>query len=79
MAGLMRAISGYEGSFVVRRALLFFALTFQRPGEVCKAGVERNRPRGHALADSGWADENAAETYHSDNLGPLFIGSSENC
>ena len=37
IAGLMRAIAGYEGSFVVRSALRFSALTFQRPGEVRKS------------------------------------------
>jgi len=31
---LMRAIDGYQGSFVVRCALRFSALTFQRPGEI---------------------------------------------
>ncbi len=34
---LMRAIDGYQGSFVVRCALKLSALTFQRPGEVRKA------------------------------------------
>jgi hypothetical protein len=37
IAGLIRAIGGYHGSFVVRCALRFSALTFQRPGEVRKA------------------------------------------
>src|SRR5262249_61656295 len=37
VAALMRAISGYQGSLVVRGALRFSALTFQRPGEIRKA------------------------------------------
>jgi integrase len=34
VARLMRAIKGYQGTVVVRVALLFSAYTFQRPGEV---------------------------------------------
>jgi integrase len=37
VAGLMRAINAYKGSFVVRCALRFAALTFQRPGEIRSA------------------------------------------
>lgn len=37
VAGLMRAIGSYKGSFVVRSALRFTALTFGRPGEIRKA------------------------------------------
>jgi integrase len=37
VAGLMRAIAGYQGSFVVRCALRLAALTFVRPGELRKA------------------------------------------
>lgn len=37
VAGLMRAIDGYQGSFVVRCALRLLALTFIRPGELRKA------------------------------------------
>jgi integrase len=37
VAALMRAISGYQGSFVVKCALRFSALTFARPGEIRKA------------------------------------------
>ncbi len=37
VAGLMRAISGYQGSFTVRCALRLTALTFVRPGELRKA------------------------------------------
>lgn len=37
VAALMRAIDGYQGSFVVRCALRFTALTFARPGEIRKA------------------------------------------
>jgi integrase len=37
VAGLMRAISTYQGSFVVRCALRLSALTFVRPGELRKA------------------------------------------
>jgi integrase len=37
VAGLMRAIEGYQGSFIVRCALRFTALTFARPGEIRKA------------------------------------------
>jgi integrase len=36
-AALMRAIDGYQGSFIVRCALRFTALTFARPGEIRKA------------------------------------------
>jgi integrase len=35
--GLMRAIAAYQGSFVVKRALRFTALTFARPGEIRRA------------------------------------------
>lgn len=34
---LLRAIDGYGGTFVVRAALLFSALTFCRPGEIAQA------------------------------------------
>ncbi|MES2248616.1 MAG: integrase arm-type DNA-binding domain-containing protein [Pseudomonadota bacterium] len=34
LAGLVRAMRGYRGSLVVRTALQFSALVFQRPGEV---------------------------------------------
>ena len=34
VAGLLRAIDSYEGSFIVRRALQLQALTFVRPGEL---------------------------------------------
>lgn len=37
VAALMRAINGYQGGPVVRAALRFSALTFQRPGEIRKA------------------------------------------
>ena len=37
VANLMRAIAGYEGSFVVRCALRMSAYTFPRPGELRKA------------------------------------------
>ena len=37
VAGLMRAIDGYKGSFIVRCALRLLALTFVRPGELRKA------------------------------------------
>ncbi|HVB79818.1 MAG TPA: integrase arm-type DNA-binding domain-containing protein [Candidatus Binataceae bacterium] len=37
VANLMRAIDGYKGSFIVRCALRFSALTFVRPGELRKA------------------------------------------
>jgi integrase len=37
VAGLIRAIDGYQGSFIVRCALRFTALTFARPGEIRKA------------------------------------------
>ena len=37
VVGLMRAIAGYQGSFIVRCALRFTALTFARPGEIRKA------------------------------------------
>jgi integrase len=37
VAGLMRAIATYQGSFVVRCALRLAALTFVRPGELRKA------------------------------------------
>ncbi len=37
VAALIRAIDGYRGSFVVRCALRFTALTFARPGEIRKA------------------------------------------
>lgn len=37
VAGLMRAIGGYQGSFVVKCALHFSALTFGRPGEIRRA------------------------------------------
>ncbi|MGO9605460.1 MAG: tyrosine-type recombinase/integrase [Candidatus Binataceae bacterium] len=37
VAGLMRAITAYRGSFVVRCALRLSALTFVRPGELRKA------------------------------------------
>jgi integrase len=37
VAGLMRGINSYRGSFVVRCALRFTALTFARPGEIRKA------------------------------------------
>jgi integrase len=37
VAGLMRAIGGYQGSFVVKCALYFSALTFGRPGEIRRA------------------------------------------
>jgi len=37
VAGLMRAIAGYQGGFIVRCALRFSALTFARPGEIRKA------------------------------------------
>ena len=37
VAGLMRAISSYQGSLVVKRALYFSALTFGRPGEIRRA------------------------------------------
>jgi integrase len=37
VAGLMRAIATYQGSFVVRCALRVSALTFVRPGELRKA------------------------------------------
>ncbi|HVN89193.1 MAG TPA: integrase arm-type DNA-binding domain-containing protein [Candidatus Binataceae bacterium] len=37
VAGLMRSIQSYEGSFIVRCALRFTALTFARPGEIRKA------------------------------------------
>jgi integrase len=34
VAGLVRAIQAYSGSFIVRSALLFSAYTFGRPGEI---------------------------------------------
>jgi integrase len=37
VGNLMRAINGYQGGPVVRAALRFSALTFQRPGEIRKA------------------------------------------
>ena len=37
VGGLMRAISGYQGSFVTRCALRLAALTFVRPGELRRA------------------------------------------
>jgi integrase len=37
VAGLMRGIASYQGSFVVRSALRFTALTFARPGEIRRA------------------------------------------
>jgi integrase len=37
VAALVRAIDGYRGSFVVKCALRFTALTFARPGEIRKA------------------------------------------
>jgi integrase len=37
VAGLVRAIDGYHGSFIVKCALRFTVLTFARPGEVRKA------------------------------------------
>jgi integrase len=37
VGGLMRAIAAYQGSFVVKRALRFTALTFARPGEIRRA------------------------------------------
>jgi integrase len=37
VAGLMRAIGAYQGSFVVKSALRFSALTFGRPGEIRRA------------------------------------------
>jgi integrase len=37
IAGVLRAIKGYEGSFVVKNAALFSAYVFQRPGEVRRA------------------------------------------
>ena len=37
VAGLMRAIANYQGSFVTRCALQFAALTFVRPGELRRA------------------------------------------
>jgi integrase len=37
VAGLIRAINGYQGSFVVRCALRFTAMTFARPGEIRQA------------------------------------------
>jgi integrase len=37
VAGLMRAIRAYRGSFVVKHALRFSALTFGRPGEIRRA------------------------------------------
>lgn len=37
VAKLMRAITNYEGSLIVRCALRFTALTFARPGEIRKA------------------------------------------
>ncbi|MBV8135352.1 MAG: tyrosine-type recombinase/integrase [Deltaproteobacteria bacterium] len=37
VATLMRALNGYQGSFIVRCALRFSALTFARPGEIRKA------------------------------------------
>lgn len=37
VAALMRAIDGYQGSFIVRQAMKFSALTFARPGEIRKA------------------------------------------
>jgi integrase len=37
VARLMRAIDGYQGTLVVRAALLFSAYTFQRPGEIRRA------------------------------------------
>jgi integrase len=37
VAALARAIDGYRGSFVVRCALRFTALTFARPGEIRRA------------------------------------------
>ena len=37
VAALIRAIDGYQGSFIVRCALKFTALTFARPGEIRKA------------------------------------------
>ena len=40
VGGLMRSIDGYTGSFIVRSALLFSALTFCRPGEIRSAEWE---------------------------------------
>ena len=37
VARLMKAIRAYQGSFVVRSALMFSAYTFQRPGEIRRA------------------------------------------
>jgi integrase len=37
VARLMRAIKGYQGTLIVRTALLFSAYTFQRPGEIRRA------------------------------------------
>jgi integrase len=37
VAALIHAINGYQGSFIVRCALRFTALTFARPGEIRKA------------------------------------------
>lgn len=37
IAGLMRAIDSYSGSFIVRCAMRFSAYTFSRPGEIRKA------------------------------------------
>ncbi len=37
VAGLMRGVDSYQGSFVVKCALRFTALTFARPGEIRKA------------------------------------------
>ena len=37
VGALMRAINGYQGGPIVRAALRFSALTFQRPGEIRKA------------------------------------------
>jgi integrase len=37
VARLMRAIKGYQGTLIVRIALLFSAYTFQRPGEIRRA------------------------------------------
>jgi integrase len=37
VAALIQAIKGYQGSPIVRAALRFSALTFQRPGEIRKA------------------------------------------
>jgi integrase len=37
VARLMRSIKGYQGTLVVRTALLFSAYTFQRPGEIRRA------------------------------------------